>query len=68
MKRPEDVMEALTHMQDLMRGVMQDVDRYLENPRSFEPEYFRSVSGAAADAHLLATWVRDQLTYGSNEE
>ena len=63
MKRPDDIYEALDHIRSLMMAIMQDVDMYMENPQNYQPEYFRSVSGAAADAHLVSTWIADQLRY-----
>lgn len=65
---PKNIHDAFRHIQNLLSAVMQDVDRYIENPGNFEPEYFRDVSGAAADAHMLVTWVRDQIKYGVEGE
>lgn len=61
MKPPTSVEEGLRNIHTLLNCVMTDVDNYLERPMDYAPEYFRSVSGAAADAHLLVTWVKDQL-------
>jgi len=61
MKPPKNVHDALRHIDNLLSAIMRDIDNYTENPGDYAPEYFRSVSGAAADARLLALWVRDQL-------
>ena len=49
-------------------AALKDIDTYMENPHRYEPEYFRSVSGAVADAHLLTTWVKDTLSFDTGGE
>lgn len=66
MKRPNFPDEALQQIQTLLMAALKDIDTYMENPRRYEPEYFRSVSGAVADAHLLTTWVRDVIKHGDD--
>lgn len=66
MKRPNFPDEALQQIQTLLMAALKDIDTYMENPRRYEPEYFRSVSGAVADAHLLTTWVRDAIKHGDD--
>lgn len=65
--KPESIQDALRHIDSLLSAVMHDIDNYMENPGDHTPEYFRSVSGAAADARLLALWVRDNLTYPTEQ-
>lgn len=61
MKPPISIEEGIRNIHTLLNCIMTDVDNYLERPSDYAPEYFRSVSGAAADAHMLMTWVKDQL-------
>lgn len=68
MKRPTFPAEALQEIQNLLMAALKDIDTYMENPRRYEPEYFRSVSGAVADAHLLTTWVKDALSFNEGSE
>lgn len=68
MKRPTFPAEALEQIQTLLMAALKDIDAYMENPHRYEPEYFRSVSGAVADAHLLTTWVKDTLSFDTGGE
>lgn len=61
MKPPIDLNHALWQIDIFLAAIMRDIDQYQESPADYQPEYFRDISAAAADARLLATWVRDQL-------
>jgi hypothetical protein len=59
MKRPDNIHDALRHLHSLTMAIANDMEKYMDNPQDFQPEYFESVKDAAFDAHLLVTWVRD---------
>lgn len=60
MQPPKNVHDALRHIDNLLADIMRTVDEYTA-PLPEIPEPLRNVCGAAADARLLAVWVRDQL-------
>jgi hypothetical protein len=63
MKRPDNLRDALDHLHKLIGAVAQDLENYLEDPVAYDHEYFEDVKTAALDAHLLVTWIKDQLSY-----
>jgi len=62
MNPPKNVHDALRHIDNLLADIMRTIDAYTEE-RLFAdiPEQLKQVCGSAADARLLAVWVRDQL-------
>lgn len=60
---PKSKHDALRHIDNLLSDIMRTVDEYTEEkyPANI-PEQLQAVCAAAADARLLAVWVRDQLT------
>jgi len=62
MQPPKNVHDALRHIDSLLSDVMRTVD---EAPLDKSARQLIRINAAAADARLLALWVRDQLT---NEE
>ncbi len=69
MKQPNDIHDALTRIHQLLAGIaiLAGLVKDASNPndRVIEsyPEYFEPIKDAALDAHLLVTWVKDQLSY-----
>ena len=61
MKRPDNIHDAMRHLHDLTMSIANDMLNYMDNPQDHKPEYFEAVKNAALDAHLLVTWVRDNL-------
>jgi len=61
MQPPKNVHDALRHIDILLADVMRTLDAYTE-PFANRPEALIHVNAAAADARLLALWVRGQLT------
>jgi hypothetical protein len=61
MKRPDNIYDALRHLHDLTMAIANDMNTYMDNPQDHEPAYFEAVHAAALDAHLLVTWVMDNL-------
>ena len=60
--KPKNIHDALRHLQNLTMGIARDTENYLDSPGDYVPsEYFEDVKDAALTAHLLATWVRDNL-------
>lgn len=68
MKPPRDTHDALRRVQSLLSTIARDAS--YENDRVIEsyPDYFEPIKDAALDAHLLVTWVRDQLSYPESAE
>lgn len=64
MKPPRDTHDALTRIHKLLAGIamLAGMAKDADNP-----EYFESIKDAALDAHLLVTWVKDQLSYPKEE-
>ena len=60
MQPPKNVHDALRHIDSLLADIMRVTDAYT-TPLPEIPEPLRNVCGTAADARLLAVWVRDQL-------
>jgi hypothetical protein len=48
-------------------SIANDLLNYMDNPQDYTPEYFEDVKDAALDAHLLVTWVRDNLAEGDSK-
>lgn len=61
MKRPDNIHDALRHIHNLTSCIAQDVEKFLDNPSDFSPEYFEGVKDAALDAHMLVTWIKDNF-------
>lgn len=61
MKRPDNINDALNHLHKLIGAVAQDLENYLEDPTIYGDEYFEDVKTAALDAHMLVTWVKDNI-------
>jgi hypothetical protein len=60
MKKPDNIHDALRHIDSLLADVMRTIDNY-EAPLDESFEQIIRVNAATADARLLALWVRDQL-------
>lgn len=68
MKQPTDIHAALARIHTLLGAVADDLTRYMDDEdMQYDPEYFEDVKAAALDAHLLVTWVKDQLSYPKEE-
>lgn len=61
MKRPDNLNDALRQLHNLTMAVAMDLTNYMDNPADYAPEYFEDVKAAALDAHLLVTWVKDNI-------
>lgn len=61
MKPPKNIHDALRRIQALTSCVAIDIGNYLDDPSIYGPEYFEDIKDAALDAHLLVTWIKDNL-------
>jgi len=62
MMKPKNIHDALRQIQTLTSCIARDTENYLDSPGDYVPsEYFEDVKDAALDAHMLVTWVRDNL-------
>ncbi len=60
MKRPDNLNEALTYLHKLTMGIANETG-YLMEATPIHPGHLEPIKAAALDAHLLVTWVRDNL-------
>lgn len=68
MKQPTDIHAALARIHTLLGAIAEDLTRYMDDESlQYNAEYFQAVKDAALDAHLLVTWVKDQLSYPKEE-
>lgn len=62
MKRPDNIDDALRHLHNLTMAIAEDLTRYMDDDQmQYDAEYFEDVKAAALDAHLLVTWIKDNL-------
>ena len=62
MKRPDNINDALSHLHTLTMAIAEDLERYMDDEgMQYEAEYFEDVKAAALDAHLLVTWIKDNI-------
>lgn len=62
MRKPETTLDAVDQVHTLLMAASDDLTRYLDAPEDyFAPEYFESVNAAVLDAHMLVSWIKDQL-------
>ena len=62
MKQPDNLNDALRHLHTLTMAIAEDLRRYMDDEdMQYDAEYFKDVEAAALDAHLLVTWVKDNL-------
>lgn len=67
MKQPTDIHAALARIHTLLGAIAEDLTRYMDDPADYDHEYFQPIKDAALDAHMLVTWVKDQLSYPKEE-
>jgi len=61
MTNPDNLRDALDHLHKLLAGIARNAS--YENDRVIEsyPKYFEPIKDAALDAHLLTTWIKDNI-------
>lgn len=62
MKAPKDIHDALRRIQALTSYMANHAERLME-ATTVNPNHLEPIKDAALDAHLLVTWVKDQLSY-----
>lgn len=62
MKQPDNINDALRQLHILTLCIAEDLGRYInDEDMQYDAEYFKDVEAAALDAHLLVTWVKDNI-------
>lgn len=61
MQRPDNINDALRQLHNLTMAVAMDLRRYMDDELRDNAEYLEDVEAAALDAHLLVTWIKDNL-------
>jgi hypothetical protein len=62
MKRPDNINDALRHLHNLTMGIAEDLNKYInDEDMQYDAEYFKDVEAAALDAHMLVTWIKDNI-------
>lgn len=60
--KPNNIDDALRQLHNLTMSIAMDLTKYMEDEHmQYDAEYFEDVKAAAIDAHLLVTWVKDNL-------
>lgn len=62
MKRPDNIHDALRHLHNLTMSIAIDLRRYIDDESmQYDADYFKDVEATALDAHMLITWIKDNL-------
>jgi hypothetical protein len=62
MEKPKNINDALLHLHMLTMDIAEDLGRYIDDESmQYDAEYFEDVKATALDAHMLVTWIKDQL-------
>jgi hypothetical protein len=66
MTNPDNLHDALAHLHKLLAGIARDAENLME-ASTVNPNHLEPIKDAALDAHLLTTWIKDQLSYPKEE-
>jgi hypothetical protein len=58
--RPDNIHDALRHLQNLTSGIARDMEEVLVNNGN-PTEFCEYAKASALDAHMLVTWIRDNF-------
>lgn len=62
MKNPDNIHDALRHLHHLTMSIAIDLRRYIDDESmQYDADYFKDVEATALDAHMLITWIKDNL-------
>lgn len=61
MQRPDNINDAFNQLHRLTMSIAMGLTTYMDNPDGYDPECFEDMKAEALDAHLLVTWVKDNL-------
>lgn len=60
MKRPDNLNDALRQLHNLTMAVAMETSNLME-AASIHPGHLESIKDTALDAHLLVTWIKDNI-------
>lgn len=60
MKQPKNIHDALRHLHNLTMQIANEAGRLMEATTIY-PGHLESIKDAAVDAHMLVTWIKDNL-------
>lgn len=61
MKRPDNLNDALRQLHHLTMSIAMGLTTYIDDPDDHDPECFEDMKAEALDAHMLVTWVKDNI-------
>ena len=62
MTNPDNLHDALDHLHNLLAGIAREAENLME-ASTVNPNHLEPIKDSALDAHLLVTWVKDNLMY-----
>lgn len=60
MKRPDNLSDALRQLHNLTMCIAQEAG-HLSEATAVNPNHLESIKDTALDAHLLVTWIKDNI-------
>ena len=60
MKRPDNLNDALRQLHNLTMCIVQEASHLME-ATAVNPNHLESIKDTALDAHLLVTWIKDNI-------
>ena len=60
MKQPKNIHDALRHLHNLTMCIAQEAGHLME-ATAVNPNHLESIKDTALDAHLLVTWIKDNI-------
>jgi hypothetical protein len=60
MKNPDNLHDALSHLHTLTMGIANDTANLMESS-TIRGGHLEPIKDAALDAHLLVTWIKDNI-------
>lgn len=67
MQRPDNIHDALHHLHNLTMSIATDISKFMDDDQmQYDHDYFADIKATALDAHMLITWVKDNLLKESN--
>jgi hypothetical protein len=60
MKNPDNLHDSLNHLHKLLAHIAGDAENLME-ASTVNPNHLEPIKNAALDAHLLVTWIKDNI-------
>ena len=60
MTNPDNLHDALDHLHKLLAGIARESSNLME-ASTVNPNYLEPIKDSALDAHLLVTWIKDNI-------